>query len=460
VAEGEVSALALARRSIMRGALMKRLFPALLVASSACTSTVLSGPPGGGGAGGGGATSSSSSSATSSGTTSSSSSTSASSSTSTSASSSSGSSGIGGGTIGGWTVGAPTVLSSDALTQLDTVAAVPGGALVGVRRFGAFWGVSFDAQRLDGDGAPLAPPSSIFQGTESASVGGIALAAAPGRAGALACEDQVSGCGFVALNDDGSAAGPRVPVGTSWQGAFGATGPGYSFLGGGPGLDPPNLVRLSAAGAGLASSVMNGFGAFQGRVDAADGSMLLAWSSDGIECSDCPLHVLAQRFSGEGVALGSPQPVFQDGSFGFESDLARVALIPVAGGNLLAWSPQNDGAFQAGAITTIPLDDAGAPAGAQSSVSPAAGRAIGGLGLAVAPNGEVILVWTQPHLGDYHVTLRARALTPEGAPLGPAVDLAETDGATVVRTVGTTKGVLAFVQTGPTVTVVSLVAPP
>jgi len=106
----------------------------------------------------------------------------------------------------------------------------------------------------------------------------------------------------------------------------------------------------------------------------------------------------------------------------------------------------------------IPIDALGAPAGSQVVADDPTGKPIGGLGLAQTPGGDVLLAWTAP--GDsYDATLRARLLSPVGAPLGPVFDVQHLDAGTVVRVVPTSTGVLALVQTGSFVTAVPLTAP-
>jgi len=442
----------------MAHASFKITLPITLAAAlaAACGPTVLTPLPGGAGggpstgsatttsgAGGVAASSSSSSTSASSG---------ASSSSGSMASSSGSASSSGGGT---WQAGEPGDINLGGV-QLDALVAVQGGAIAGLRSYEgnvAWW----NAQRLDEEGVPFWPLQKIMQGTTSGSVGSMSLAAGNGHIGAVAWDGQ-DGCGFVPLQNDGGADGPRVDTGSTWCQGLAADAVGFSFLGG-LGLDPPDLVHLSATGVPSAPEPMSSVGAFRGRVDRADGSILLVWSTDGIECVDCPLHVVAQLFSFDGVAIDGPHQVFTDATFGFPSDQARVAILAAGDRNLLAWSPENLGDPLSGAVTVIPLDATGAAAGAHVLAALPDGKGIGGLGLAAAPNGEVLVAWTAPAggTGGGDTTLRARALSPEGASLGPAFDVAGIPGGSRVRMVGTSAGVLVLVQAGSTVTAVPLV---
>ncbi|APR82263.1 Hypothetical protein A7982_07612 [Minicystis rosea] len=359
--------------------------------------------------------------------------------------------GASGGAGGGWHGGPVTVLGE---AILDALASVDGDAMVGLRRFDSNT-VLWDVQRLSADGSPAAPPINQFHSGFFGSIGAIEIASHGADLGAMAWEEKM-GCRFVPLTADGKPIEPSVTVKATWcEGLAGDDG-GFTFLGGPMGFDPPTLFRVGNLGVPAASKVLSNVVAYQGRANQPGGTMLLAWSTDPVECYDCPLHVVAQPFAADGVSLASAFPLFEDPAFGLSSDRARVALIPVTGGALLAWSPANGANAMAGAITVLPLDLTGTPVSAPLVVAPFAGAPIGGLGLANAPNGDVVLAWTTTHQGG---TLRARVLSPKGEPLVEAFDVAAVPNATVVRVTGTSTGALAVVQTGATVSSVAILQP-
>lgn len=422
---------------------------ALLVLTStlgaACASTVVvdaspdGGSPSTGGASPTGASSSSAPATTSSTT----------SSPSTTTSSSSGGAG-----------GAPAIVTElGEGATLDSVVAVPGGAVVGVRTYDASGlGVTWSALRVDDDGAPLGPTHALMNGAANGAIGPVALAVNGDRLGAVAW-DEKSGCGFVPLDATGAPTGPRHDTGTSACDTLGPTGDGFSFVGSPWGEASQGLIRVTWTGDATGTVPLDGVAMVQGRAALPAGDTLLAWSTDGVECADCPLHVVAGRVGWDPPAVPASN-VFADATFGFASDRTRVAVVAVGGGALLAWSPANDGDPGAGAITVVPLADTGAP-GTPVAIVPPSGRPIGGLALAPTPGGGVEVVWTRPgDAGDGWATkVRARALDATGAPAGHVVDVATIAGGTYVRAAPTAHGVLALVQQPQGIAAVVIGAP-
>lgn len=69
-----------------------------------------------------------------------------------------------------------------------------------------------------------------------------------------------------------------------------------------------------------------------GRRSFSDGQSIAVWADDQVECVDCPLDLVAQRFDEQGRPVGSPEAVLSIPDYGFISPGPRLAATPAGDG--------------------------------------------------------------------------------------------------------------------------------
>jgi hypothetical protein len=329
--------------------------------------------------------------------------------------------------------------------EVESIAATPTGALVGLRHFDADYNAVWSVLRLDADAAPMAPKVPLLTSHSSGSTGPIEIAVGPSSAGAILW-DLDHGCSFVPLALDGTPTNMPIPIGFTWCQSLLATDQGFTFFAGDNG--PWSLVAVDASGGNLTAQAMPQLSGTELRVGLPDHSFMAMWAYEGIECSDCPLHMRAQRFAANGEAIGTAHEVFGDDKFGSASDLDHVALVPTATGFLAGWSPTNQGALATGALHVVPFDsDATQPS---QVIAPPDGTPLEGLALAEVTGGDVVAAWLTRD-GQSQSTVHARALSPKGVPYSDAVYVMSgpvAGGFTAARLAPTPSGAIVVAQAG------------
>jgi len=290
------------------------------------------------------------------------------------------------------------------------------------------------------DLATMGPPQIVLTRSAAPSpapaIGSIA--AGLGHRGLLTWDD-VDGCRFVALGDDGSSAGQALGLGhepcfwlTATEGGFVAfVTPAYYDY-------PATLLTLDGNGnplgqvANVVTDPSANSSGIPKPVRLADGTMLMLWKSG--------FSILGLRVSEAGAPLSVPS-IMATSPNGFD----QVAGASLGSGALLAAATHLPQPEEPGLIV-VPVDENGVPG---LSIPFALGQQLSSVAVSVGAAGPIIS-WSLIDGGSSLGPLLVQPVTPAGAPTAPLVQVEPGWTATDLHGAGTALGALiAFLGDQP-----------
>jgi hypothetical protein len=254
---------------------------------------------------------------------------------------------------------------------------------------------------VSGDLQTIGPSQIALEHLPNVSIAGMSVATSLGHRGGIAW-DEVNGCRFVALGEDGSAAGGVEAVGDQACYWLTATTAGFvAFISPSYAAGPLSLVTLTPSSLNTKPNIIS-TPSFVPLTHALfdDATLLLGWQSD--------TSVVVEHVDETGTLLSMPLPLIP-----YTADSTIVALASLGSSGLVAWAP---GDPSPGEVDVQAIDEDGNPTGPSTVlVTASGGVSVSSLDVKAVAGGAMV-IWAEGPEGAASL-MTAQVVTSAGSPL-------------------------------------------